>query len=115
MASLRKRVLSTSAVAVALVAALLFGDYWLRCHGKPLARDEALKRANIRMQYLSKDWVLGSPLPVLVAEQYDPKDGSWMFTFRNNTCQVDIVTDRCNGTDVGGMSKGCTTHQPDGR
>ncbi len=102
-------------VVVLSVAALLFADYWSRCHGQPLSREEALRRANTSMQYLSKDWVLGSPLPGLAAEEYDPKDGSWMFTFRNDTCEVDIITDRCNGTDVGGMSKGCTTHQPDKR
>src|SRR5258708_98378 len=111
----RKTIWRLAAIAVLVLGALLFVDYWSRCHGKPLSREESLQRANVTLQHLSKDWVLGDPLPSLVEEQFEPKDGSWLFTFRNNTCEVSIITDRCNGTDVGGMSKGCTTHQPDKR
>jgi hypothetical protein len=91
---------------------LLLVDYWSRCHGKPLSREEALGRANVQLQYLSHDWILGNPLPSLTSEQFDPSDGTWMFSFKNSVCEVDIIADRCKGTDIGGMSKGCTTHQP---
>ena len=107
----RKRIRKIAAVAALGLASLLLVDYGSRCHGKPLSRQEALQRASVRLQYFSKDWVLGDPLPSLQEEQFEPKDGSWLFTFRNNTCEVSIITDRGKGTDVGGMSKGCTTHQ----
>lgn len=59
------------------VAAVLFAEYWLRCHGKPLARAEALERAQARLQGLSRRWALGQPLPSLAQEQYDSTNGSW--------------------------------------
>jgi hypothetical protein len=108
MKGMRKRVWQVGLISVALIAAALFADYWFRCHGAPLRRAEALQRANTHLQYLSGDWDLGTPLPSLAEEQYDGKDGTWMFTFSNSVCTVDIITDRCHGTDVGGMSKGCT-------
>src|ERR1700687_4774400 len=111
----RKNILLGVTVIAVLVVAILFGDYWSRCHGKPLNREEALQRAKVRLQSLSQSWVLGSPLPGLVQEQYEPLDKTWSFTFRNDVCEVDIIADRCHGTDVGGMSKGCTAHQPEKR
>lgn len=102
---------ATGIFIITVSAAFLFGDWWFRCHGKPLGRVEALHRANVSLQYLSRDWVLGDPMPSLASEQFDPSDGSWMFTFKNSVCEVSIITDRCKGTDVGGMSQGCTTHR----
>ena len=115
MMTTRKTIWRIAAITVLVLATLLVFDYWSRCHSKPLSREDALRRANVRLQHLSQEWVLGDTLPSLVEQQFEPKDGSWSFTFRNNTCEVSIITDRCNGTDVGGMSKGCTTHQPDKR
>jgi hypothetical protein len=50
--------------------------------------------------------VVGDPLPALVEEKYDPDQKLWMFRFQNSTCTIDIMTDRCHGTDVGGTN-GC--------
>ena len=100
--------LSALAVVVIVAGATLIYDRWLRCHGKPLGRAEALQNATSQLRMLSQDFSLGSPSPSLAEEQYDSVRGTWMFTFRNTTCTVDIITDRCKGTEVGGMTKGCT-------
>src|SRR5438270_11359636 len=105
MKGMRKRVWQVGLISAVLIAAALFADYWFRCHGAPLSRADALQRANTRLQYLSGDWDLVTPLPSLAEEQYDAEDGTWMFTFSNSVCAVGIITERCHGTDVGGVSK----------
>jgi len=94
-------------VVVVLVLIVLFLDHYSRCYGKPLSREEALQRANRQLQFLNKDFVLGDTLPILAAEEYNPDTRTWILTFRSPTCEVSIITDRCHGTDVGGMSEGC--------
>ncbi len=92
---------------IVLIVVVVLSDYMFRCRSKPLSRDEAFLRANKQLEYLSHDFVLGDPLPVLMQEQYDSTSRTWMFTFRNSTCEVSIIADRCHGTDVGGVSEGC--------
>jgi hypothetical protein len=92
--------------AVILIA--LIADFYSRCHGKPLSREEAVERADTQLKYLARDFVLGEPLPVLTSEQYDSTSRTWTLDFRNSTCEVSIIADRCHGTDVGGLSAGCT-------
>ena len=91
---------------VPLVAAFVFGDYYLRCHSKPLSREEALQRATAKLQRFSQKFVVGEPLPAVVQEHYDADQKLWMFTFKNSTCTIDIVADRCHGTDIAGTN-GC--------
>jgi hypothetical protein len=94
-------------IVVALAALALFGEHYSRCNGKPLSREEALQRANAQLQLLARDFELGDSLPVLTEEQYDTTHKSWILTFRNPTCEVSIIADRCHGTDIGGVSAGC--------
>ena len=94
-------------VIVVLVAAVLFGDYYFRCHSKPLSRDEAFQRATRKLHSLSQKFVVGDPPPAFVHEQYDLERKEWMFRFQNSTCTVDIVADRCQGTEVAGVNEGC--------
>jgi len=95
-------------VFIALVSAVLGADYFFRCHGKPLSREEALERANTKLQRFSKKFVTGDSPPTLVEEQYDPQRKGWTFTFKNPVCTVAIIADRCQGTDIGGINEGCT-------
>jgi hypothetical protein len=95
-------------VVIALVSAVFIADYLFRCHGKPLSREQALERANAKLQRFSKKFVTGDTLPTLVGEQYDPQRKEWTFTFKNPTCTVGIIADRCHGTDIAGLSEGCT-------
>jgi hypothetical protein len=97
----------TAAILAALVALFLFGDYYIRCHGKPLSREEALQRASALLQHLSRNFDLGNPPPVLVEEQYDEPRETWILTFRSHTCEISVIADRCQGTEVGGISEGC--------
>ena len=106
MLQMKKTALGVALVLVALIAAILFGDYYLRCHGKPLSREEALQRATAKLQRFSQDFVIGDPLPALVEEKYEADEKVWMFTFHNSTCTIDILADRCHGTDIGGTT-GC--------
>jgi hypothetical protein len=98
-------------IAIALLAGSLYYDHRSRCNGKQYERAEALLDATSFLQSLSHDFLLGDPLPSLKEEQYDSPHETWTFTFRNATCTVDIITDRCQGTEVGGMSEGCTKHR----
>jgi hypothetical protein len=86
-----KRLYYAVGISIAVIVAILFGDWLLRCHGKPLSRQEALQRANVRLQYLSRDWVLSDPMPSLTSEQFDLIYGTWMFTFKSSTCEVSII------------------------
>ena len=106
---LRRVILLVATSVVGCVAVLLFADYWSRCHGKPLSREEAIQRATIFVADLSRDLVIGDTPLSLVAEQYDPGHKSWMLTFQNKVCVVHIISDRCDGNDIGGttcMTKG---------
>jgi hypothetical protein len=98
---------TAAALGIALFALILFGDYYARCHSKPLSHAEALERAKTQLQYLSRDFVIGNSDPSLVDEQYDASERTWTFTFRNGACEVTVITDRCKGTDIGGISAGC--------
>jgi hypothetical protein len=111
MSPVSKKLFGTAALGSVLVAVILFGDYYARCHGKPLSRAEALERATKQLQYLSRDFALGSSTPALVDEQYDASQKTWNFTFRNSACEVSVIADRCKGTDIGGISAGCKERQ----
>jgi len=95
-------------MVIALVFAVFVADHLFRCHGKPLSREEALERANAKLQRFARKFVVGDTLPKLVEEQYDPQKEEWIFSFDNSTCSIIIIADRCHGTDIGGASKGCT-------
>jgi hypothetical protein len=96
-------------IVLALIVLVLLGEGWYRCHWKaPLTRDEALQRSTAYLKNMSHDFVL-DPLPKLVNEFYTPEGKAWTFEFSNSTCTVDIIDDRCEGTDVGGLSEGCRT------
>ena len=110
--SLRVSVWVAGIVVLAILAGKLSYDQWARCSGKPYERAEALRDATSLLESLSKSFSLGDPLPSLKDEQYDSPRQTWMFTFRNATCTVDIISDRCKGTEVGGVSEGCTKHRP---
>jgi hypothetical protein len=97
-------------IALAIAVVVVFSlttEYVLRCWGKPLTREEAIERADRRLDVFSKRYIIGVPPPTLVAEQYETDTKAWIFTFQNSTCTVDIIADRCNGTDIGGVSAGC--------
>jgi hypothetical protein len=107
MSPVSKKLWGAAALGIVLFALILFGDYYARCHSKPLSRAEALERADKQLQYLSRDFVLGNSDSSLVDEQYDASERTWTFTFRNGACEVTVITDRCKGTDIGGISAGC--------
>jgi hypothetical protein len=96
------------ALSVAAVGMLTFtAEHAYRCWGEPLTREEAIKRAKTRLDVFSKRYIVGIPPPTLVAEQYETGTKTWIFTFQNSTCAIDIIADKCNGTDIGGVSAGC--------
>jgi len=90
-----------------VIVGIFLAEYALRCYRKPLSRQEALERASAKLQRFSKKFVVGDSLPPLVDESYDPQRKEWTFTFKNSTCTVGIIVDRCHGTDIGGISEGC--------
>jgi hypothetical protein len=92
---------------VALIACTLVANHLFRSYGPPLSREEALRRATAQLQYFSRQHMTGNTVPVLAEEQYDPSKKTWVFTFRSADCEIAIIADRRQGTEVGGMSKGC--------
>jgi hypothetical protein len=92
-------------IAVVLVAvALLVADDVVRCHGKPLTRDEAFERASSRIQRFSQKFDVGNTPLQLLEESFDADQNTWTFKFRNSTCEAFVVADRCYGTDMGGTT-----------
>ena len=91
-------------------------ERYIRCYVKPpLTREEGLQRSTTYWKDLSKDFVLGGEFPTLSEERYDAERKEWAFTFSNSTCTVVVITDRRQGTEVGGMSKGCTVRVTRGK
>ncbi len=89
--------------ALALVAAAI---YWGRCHGAPLDRQEAVRRASVRMERFAKSYKVGlTPLAVRDAV-FEEDSNSWRVTFANAECVVAVIVDRCHGDEIGG-STGC--------
>lgn len=103
----KKRAVVILAGVSLLLAGTAIADYLVSYYGPPLTRAEALEHAGVVLQDLSRQHMTGGTLPVLSEEQYDPGTKTWVFTFRNDNCEIDIITDRLQGTEVGGMTKGC--------
>ena len=104
--STKWRIVLTGIILVGLSAVGLIAEKRVMCHGLPLSREEAFKRAYAKLQRFSEKFVVGETLPLLVDERYDAEQKLWSFTFRNSTCEIIILTDRCQGTDIGGTN-GC--------
>src|SRR5258706_14879474 len=101
---------------IAVLTVEHFVERYIRCYVKPpLTREEALQRSTRYWKDLSKDFVLGGEFPTLSEERYDAERKEWAFTFSNSTCTIVVITDRCHGTEVGGMSKGCTVRVTRGK
>jgi hypothetical protein len=100
-------------IVLAAVCLLVVGagviDFFVNSYGPPLTRREALGQANALLQDLSRQDMTGGTVPQLAQEQYDPDKKTWMFTFRNDHCVIDVISDRLQGAEVGGMTKGCDT------
>jgi hypothetical protein len=90
---------------VVVVGAALFVDYWAKCHGAPLSRDEALQRAKARAERFTKSHRT-HPVPEAVKMEFDRKSNVWLVTFEGTDCEIIIITDRCHGDDVGGARCG---------
>lgn len=99
--------IATVLVVFALIAGILIADHLFRYYGPPLSREEALRRATAQLQYFSRQHMTGGTVPALAEEQYDSNKKTWIFTFRNPNCEIAIIADRRNGTEIGGMTKGC--------
>lgn len=108
-----KRLWKMGAAAVLVGAATWGVEHGLRCYGAPWERDEALRRAREALGYLSEDYSVEKGA-ALIDEKYDRELHSWSFLFRSNSCDVSVFADRCNGTDIGGMSRGCPSRRGEG-
>ena len=96
-----------SLLALAVLAVAFFvREHRVRCHGQPLTREEAMERATSKIQRFSLKFDTGKTPPRLVAETYDANQKIWSFTFHTDACDVIVLADRCEGTDIGGTT-GC--------
>ena len=99
---------AVAVIAVAVIAVALFAihDHEVRCHGKPLTREEAIERATYKIQRFSVKFDTGNAPPRLVEENYDAEQKTWIFKYHTDACDVYVVADRCEGTEIGGET-GC--------
>ena len=77
------------------------------CCGNPeLSRDEALASAN---QYVDqmRQYTAFPETPRVTEGVFDTDAKSWSFTFESGECKIVIITDRCDGADVGGITPSC--------
>jgi hypothetical protein len=106
MLSSVKRTMWLVVAVIAVIAIVAGASYWGRCHGAPLKRDEAVRRASDRVERFTKSYNVGR-LPLAVREVvYEEDSKSWRVTFGNDRCVVAVIVDRCHGDDIGG-STGC--------
>jgi hypothetical protein len=56
-------------VVIAVLVIALIADHVIRCYGKPLSREEAVRRADRELHYLYEEHQLGSTLPTLSGEE----------------------------------------------
>lgn len=89
---------------VALVAIGIAVDYWRRCHGPPLLREEALQRAQLRLESFMKSFNVPGEFPRLVDETFESDTNAWLLTYENESCKVIVIVDRCHGDDIGGAT-----------
>ena len=99
--------LAALAILVIGTGTALTVDYWRRCHAAPLTKEEALERAKVRLETFAKSVNVGRTLPTLVDAEFDGLTNSWIVTYRNSDCSLDVIVDRCHGDDIGGVSAGC--------
>ncbi|HUI99438.1 MAG TPA: hypothetical protein VLY46_04340 [Usitatibacter sp.] len=73
------------------------------CSAAPLARDEAVRRAEARLGKFSASLGLRERFSESSA-RFDNDSRSWIVTFRNPECMVMMVVDRCHANDLGGTT-----------
>lgn len=105
--TLKKTILRFAIVIILLLLGAAAIEYLFRCYGEPLGRAEALQRATTRLQTFSRSFSTGDTPPVLVGERYEADIETWLFSFRSEVCFIDVIVDRCHGTEIGGTS-GCS-------
>jgi hypothetical protein len=98
----RGRWFAAVVLAGATLGSLAFLDYWARCHGTPLSREEALRRAEARVSRYAKSFHIPGSLPPMTSMDFDASTNAWLVTFKNDTCQIIVISDRCHGDDIGG-------------
>ena len=94
-------------VLLVVVVGFFGAAYWHRCHGAPLSREAALRRAAVRLERFAESFNVGDRPAALVDAQFEPDSNSWLITYRGDKCSVAILVDRCHGDDVGGTT-GCS-------
>ena len=90
---------------VLIIAGAIVTDWWRRCHGEPLTREEAVSRATERVKRFSQSHKAGDISYAVreIAYEYDSK--SWRITFGDHDCIVVVIVDRCHGDDIGGTTR----------
>jgi hypothetical protein len=88
------------------IAVLLFGAYIInngvRCKKSGLMRDKAIEIAydKLKIEFKKAGFLLKN-------EQFEDSDKSWLFTYHEGDCVVDVIIDRCGVSNIGGLSAKC--------
>lgn len=90
-------------VIVLFFVSAYFWDKAKRCEANGYTRENANK---IAMKKLEIDFNNFSSF-MLKNEQFDEYDKNWMFTFKNDGCNVDVIVDKCGVSDIGGLTENC--------
>ena len=90
------------------LAWLSISGFAIGCCGDPtLSKQEAVSRATEYVDRMGRDYMLFSEKPRLVEDQFDKDKKWWSLTFESGECKIIIITDRCGGTEVGGLNAAC--------
>jgi hypothetical protein len=96
-------------LSVLILAALPFAAYFIekamRCKEDGFTREGATE---ISIRKLETDFSLPFSLK---KELFNDKDKSWMFTYQEGDCIVDVIVDRCGASDIGGLTGECMPFQ----
>lgn len=65
-----------------------------------------MRRADLRLERFAKSHAMHGALPKFKETQFEADTNSWLVTYKNNECDVIVITDRCHGDDIGAAS-GC--------
>ena len=98
-----KKPMGITLIIAAVIAIAATGDYVHRCMAPPLSREEASERALARLEKFKKSFGVREVF-TLTESSFDKQSSAWIFSFTSKDCTVMIVTDRCHGDDIGGLT-----------
>jgi hypothetical protein len=95
-------------IAILAVILLVTVDEFACAYRSPLTRNEALELAtNYVPNFLKTYENVDDTNLRRVEEKFDMATKTWLFSYSNGSCEINIVVNRCSGATDAGVSTGC--------